>query len=78
MQDANGCTNIDSIQINIDEAPTVTASAASTVCDTEPIVLNATGVAGSSAIVSYAWSGPNSFSSTSGCRVVKYLYSKVK
>ncbi|MDX1409416.1 MAG: PKD domain-containing protein, partial [Saprospiraceae bacterium] len=64
VTDANGCTSTDQVQVTIYATPSVTASAAAEVCSDGPISLNATGVAGGAAITGYAWSGPNSFSST--------------
>ncbi|MDX1408401.1 MAG: PKD domain-containing protein, partial [Saprospiraceae bacterium] len=63
ITDSNGCTNTSSVNIEVWDAPTVTASAAADLCGNEPILLGSTATAGSAPVVSYAWSGPLSYTS---------------
>ncbi|MDX1407099.1 MAG: PKD domain-containing protein, partial [Saprospiraceae bacterium] len=64
VTDANGCTEEASVNVTVWDAPIAAASAAADICDNTPVLLNATGTAGSAAITGYNWSGPNGFSST--------------
>ena len=63
VTDANGCTDEDSVQITVGVNPSVTATSTPAICGDAPIVLDATGTAGSVGITDYAWSGPNGFTS---------------
>ncbi|MDX1409515.1 MAG: hypothetical protein R3330_15315, partial [Saprospiraceae bacterium] len=64
ITDANGCTNTSSVNVEVWDNPTVSVSTVPTICANEDIVLNATGAAGSAPVVSYAWSGPLSYTSS--------------
>ncbi|MCC7223536.1 MAG: T9SS type A sorting domain-containing protein, partial [Chitinophagales bacterium] len=59
-----GCTASDAVSVAVSTTPTATASNNGPVCDTRDIILSASG--GST----YAWSGPNGFSSTSQTSVI--------
>ncbi|MDX1407838.1 MAG: PKD domain-containing protein, partial [Saprospiraceae bacterium] len=65
VTDANGCTDSASVTVVINAPPTVTAASSTTICGNDNIVLDATGVNGTGTIVSYAWSGPAGFTSSS-------------
>ncbi|MGK0391061.1 MAG: gliding motility-associated-like protein, partial [Maribacter sp.] len=58
VTDINGCTNVSTTNVIVNELPIVTANSNSPVCVNETIILNADGG------VSYEWEGPDSFSST--------------
>jgi PKD repeat protein len=58
---ANGCTNTSSVSVVINALPTSTASSNSPVCTGNTINLSTPTVTGAT----YAWTGPNSFTSTS-------------
>ena len=64
VTDDNGCTGTADIAITITDNPTVFASGSSVVCDDATISLNSTALPGSAAVTAFAWSGPNSFTST--------------
>jgi hypothetical protein len=54
-----GCTDVDSIYIQIFPKPDVTASGNGTLCEGDSLVLNAS----TAGFASYQWSGPNNFTS---------------
>ncbi|MDX1409371.1 MAG: hypothetical protein R3330_14590, partial [Saprospiraceae bacterium] len=61
---ANGCTDVASVEVTVQVAPSVSASGPPTLCGNLPINLDATGVVGGASITGYSWSGPNGFTST--------------
>jgi hypothetical protein len=58
VTDANGCTNTASTSVTVNALPSATSSNSSPVCEGNSVNLTATGGG------TYAWSGPNGFSST--------------
>ena len=62
-----GCSDMsNTINITINQAPLVSVVApGNPYCNGETVVIDATGTNGNGSIISYAWSGPNGFSSNS-------------
>lgn len=58
VTDANGCFNNDSISVVVEQLPVITAGSNSPVCESAILNLNASGGD------SYAWTGPNGFTSS--------------
>ena len=59
VTDAAGCTGVDDIEVQVFAAPTATASSNSPVCVGSPLTLSG----GDNGMSTYAWSGPDSYSS---------------
>ena len=64
VTDANGCTGTTSVDITINQNPTVSITASTAICGDTPIIFNATSVQGSATISTYAWTGPSGFNSS--------------
>ncbi|MDX1407510.1 MAG: PKD domain-containing protein, partial [Saprospiraceae bacterium] len=65
VTDVNGCTASSSVQITVNQNPTLTAEAtAGSVCGDQPILFNANATPGSAPISSYAWSGPSGYTAS--------------
>jgi gliding motility-associated-like protein len=61
--DANGCSNIDSVTVNVNSLPNVTAAGAATICPGGSAALTAAGAS------TYSWTPAGSLSATTGSSV---------
>ena len=59
VTDANGCTNTATTTVTVNALPAVSASSNSPTCEGFPLTL----IGGPNGMTSYAWSGPNGFTS---------------
>ncbi|MDX1408363.1 MAG: hypothetical protein R3330_09520, partial [Saprospiraceae bacterium] len=63
VTDGLGCSDADSVTIQIYQNPSVVADVVAELCGNQDLVFTATGTAGSAAITGYVWTGPFGFTS---------------
>ncbi|MBK8554913.1 MAG: HYR domain-containing protein [Lewinellaceae bacterium] len=63
VTDSNGCSGTSTVSITVVECPSITAAVAGAVCEGGQVVLQSTPSGGALPYASFAWTGPNGFTS---------------